>query len=501
MAGIPGNKQNNTGREMNATATLGQEFYPTPSHVIETMIAPYLKTSRNGSIYLPHKKRLDPSAGNGRIADRLKALSIGSSPVYCYEIDLELRMILSGKGHAVIGSNFLDFSDPINRFDLIAMNPPFSQGAKHVLHAWNHALGDGGDLVALVNAETLRNLFSKEREILTALIDAHGSVEYLGPVFAKSENPTNVDVALIRLHKPKAESNDLFEGGSFSSRNLDFERSEFAENPLACADVIQSLVAQYNAAIQALIAQDKAERQLAFFLEHTDKSNCYDSLRSLNLAKDQHPLDRRGETIRQIFWDTLFKHSKLASRTTSSFQKKFAEFRRDLKLDFNEQNIHEVLGLFFQNAGAIMESALLEVFDKATGFHEKNKIHHEGWKTNKGWKLTRKVIYPHGVSYDPHWWGFRLWDPAFLDDLDRVVCWIAGKRIENITTIRSALEYRIKRINNREQSHSDICESEFFTMRMFKKGTLHIVFRDETLLAEFNRRAAVGKKWIGGKGF
>jgi len=478
---------------------LGHQLYPTPAIIAQKMIAPYLREGRWGS-RLAANKILEPSAGKGDILDAIKPQLPTGSRAYCYEIDMQLRMILTGKGYEVIGSDFLTFSDPINRFDLILMNPPFDAGAKHVLHAWNHALSDGGDLAALVNAETLRNLFSKEREILSALIDAHGSVEYLGPVFARSENPTNVEVALIRLCKPKADSDDLFGSGAFSSRNLDFERSEFAENPLACADVIQSLVAQYNAAIQALIAQDKAERQLAFFLEHTDKSNCYDSLRSLNLAKDQHPLDRRGETIRQIFWDTLFKHSKLASRTTSSFQKKFAEFRRDLKLDFNEQNIHEVLGLFFQNAGAIMESALLEVFDKATGFHEKNKIHHEGWKTNKGWKLTQKIIYPYGVSFDSLW-GFRVRDTAFMDDLDRVVCWITGKRVEDITTIRTALERRIECIRKHQHPYDDDCDSEFFTMRIFKKGTLHITFRDKSLLAEFNRRAAAGKQWLGGEGY
>ena len=35
-------------------------------------------------------------------------------------------------------------------------------------------------------------------------------------------------------------------------------------------------------------------------------------------------------------------------------------------------------------------------------------------------------------------------------------------------------------------------------MKIFKKGTLHLDFLDLDLLAEFNKRAAEGKQWLGG---
>lgn len=41
-------------------------------------------------------------------------------------------------------------------------------------------------------------------------------------------------------------------------------------------------------------------------------------------------------------------------------------------------------------------------------------------------------------------------------------------------------------------------ESTFFRIKFFKKGTVHLEFKDEHAWAEFNRRAAAGKNWIGG---
>jgi hypothetical protein len=42
----------------------------------------------------------------------------------------------------------------------------------------------------------------------------------------------------------------------------------------------------------------------------------------------------------------------------------------------------------------------------------------------------------------------------------------------------------------------DKFESEFFICQMFKKGTLHITFKDEKLYLRFNRIAAEGRGWL-----
>lgn len=52
--------------------------------------------------------------------------------VDCIEIDPELRNILKGKNHHVVHDDFLTFHT-YKQYDLIVMNPPFSEGDKHLL--------------------------------------------------------------------------------------------------------------------------------------------------------------------------------------------------------------------------------------------------------------------------------------------------------------------------------------------------------------------------------
>jgi len=42
------------------------------------------------------------------------------------------------------------------------------------------------------------------------------------------------------------------------------------------------------------------------------------------------------------------------------------------------------------------------------------------------------------------------------------------------------------------------CESEFFTMRFFKKGSLHLTFKNEKLWETFNRVVAAERGWLPG---
>jgi len=40
------------------------------------------------------------------------------------------------------------------------------------------------------------------------------------------------------------------------------------------------------------------------------------------------------------------------------------------------------------------------------------------------------------------------------------------------------------------------CESTFFEIRYYMKGTLHLYFRDERLWNQFNILAAKGRNWL-----
>lgn len=162
------------------------QFYPTPQAVIDRILA---------NLDLRGKRVLEPSCGDGRIMDALRAKG---AKVYGIEVDAARVIQARAKGHGVVLANFLntepghhDWSD----FDMVVMNPPFygKHYAKHVRHALRF-LKPGGTLTAILPA--------------TARYD-HGLLDDLNPqwsdlpVGAFAESGTNVctTVCTIKNHR------------------------------------------------------------------------------------------------------------------------------------------------------------------------------------------------------------------------------------------------------------------------------------------------------------
>lgn len=120
-----------------------KDFYPTPKNVAEKMLEGIDMTN---VFYI-----LEPSAGKGDLADAAKAYNdrnnhgYYSKKVYIdtIEIEPELRAILKDKEYRVVHNDFLTFST-YKQYDMIIMNPPFSDGDKHLLKAISMMERTGG---------------------------------------------------------------------------------------------------------------------------------------------------------------------------------------------------------------------------------------------------------------------------------------------------------------------------------------------------------------------
>src|SRR5690606_30206880 len=136
---------------------------------------------------------LEPSAGKGDILDAIaNRSSYGHSRtdnLYAIEIEPDLTAILRDKEYRVIGSDFLKYFGH-HHFDLVLMNPPFSTGLDHILKAWE-VVADGGRVVCILNAETIRNPHTGKHKLLANLIDQHGKVEFIGSPFTSAERRTS----------------------------------------------------------------------------------------------------------------------------------------------------------------------------------------------------------------------------------------------------------------------------------------------------------------------
>ena len=484
----------------------GNQFYPTPKAIAEKMLQPYIK-QYDGRYGLEDYLKvptpiLEPSAGKGDLLDAIAGIRKDRTnrDYYAIELDPELRMILNEKDYTVLSSDFLTFEEPLE-FGFIIMNPPFNEADKHITHAWKF-LKAGGELVALCNSETVRNLSNKTRELLANLIDAQGTVEHLGSCFANADRPTNVEISLIRLTKPQKEQEEVeFDASSFKRDYITDE--EFSANPLAHADYLTSLVAQYKSAERLIIERQSVSKKLDFYLKGIDSDYGSDKKAIANA-----PLEDEIYNLKGRFWNTVFTKAKIASKLTGSFKSDFEDFRRQQKnMMFSVENIQEMLLMFFANYGDIMLNCLVEVFDKLTAFCKENQVHTEGWVTNKGYKLNHKVIYPYGVRFEVcgSYSSFRCYGSSeILTDFDKTLCWLQGVKYEEMKgedCTYTALNNHCDRANKDKSCYQDKFYSRYFEMRMYKKGTLHLVFRDKKLLNEFNLKAAQGKKWIGGEGY
>ena len=145
------------------------DFFPTPVAVTEEMLA--------AADIRPGMGVLEPSAGMGHIADRIREK--GVEPVVA-ELEPQKRELLEAKGYEVVGKDFMKDVSEGKSYDRIVMNPPFSkrQDTEHVRRAYD-LLKPGGRLVAIVSEGSFFGKDSKAAEFRDWLEDVGGTSERL----------------------------------------------------------------------------------------------------------------------------------------------------------------------------------------------------------------------------------------------------------------------------------------------------------------------------------
>ncbi|WP_313416918.1 LPD3 domain-containing protein [Pseudomonas oryzihabitans] len=148
---------------------VGIDFFPTPK--AEGVRMAGLAGIKPGDLVL------EPSAGNGNLADAARA---AGAQVDVVEISSQLRDILTAKGYTVVAHDFMEL-DLAPKYDAILMNPPFSnrRDAEHIQRAFQ-MLKPGGRLVAIAGEGVFIGSDAKAVQF-RAWLDEHGAeVEALG---------------------------------------------------------------------------------------------------------------------------------------------------------------------------------------------------------------------------------------------------------------------------------------------------------------------------------
>lgn len=494
------------------------DFFPTPSALVGRML--------NRVNWKGLKTILEPSAGKGDIVECILAYGDGNvkyngryysrgihPDIDCIEIDANLRYILMGKKFRVVHDDFLTYKTQ-KRYDLIIMNPPFSNGDEHLLKALEMQEQSGGQIVCLLNAETLKNAYTNRRKVLMQKLSKYDAqIEYIKDGFKKAKRKTDTTIALIYIDIPRSDSHsEIFERMEKATRQRMEEHGESYE--VAPNDKVEALIRSYEIETAATVA---------FFKE-------YNGLIGKIARDDEHKKDGEKETVgfaltvgghsylgndgigteetneylkivRRKYWYKLLSLPHLTSKLTSQMRKDF--FNRLDEMSNYEFSRFNAEWLVLSINAALWEGIddeILKLFKKFTEEHSyypecKNNIHYfNGWKTNKAHKVNYKVIIPSYGAFARYSYKGVL-DVyechELLSDLEKTLNYLDGNR-----TAPCGLLAALDAANSRGQTKDIDCK--YFSVTFYKKGTCHIVFHKAAyrLIDALNIYAARNFKWL-----
>ena len=457
-----------------------KNFYPTPKNVITKMVS---------GIDFRGKTILEPSAGKGDIVNFIKEKG---GECYCIEQQPELVSILQGDNHKVISYDFLTYQ-PDMIFDYIVMNPPFDNGHKHLEMALE--IGNGAEIICLLNQETILNPSSKSRELLKEKLEKlNYEYELLGDCFKTSERSTGVKVVMLKV-KSKVHQDSFNFNFEFKEKHEKFNPEDIIQNDLVSTNEITKITASFDAINNSfkefLVAKRKLQYHADTLLNEYDLEQMLKKASSTNLNINYNDFLK---LLKMEAWRKVFKETAIEGKLTSQIRSNFNKFQgQNSDMAFSDENIKALLSMLLMNKNNIYKQCIESAFDLITKYYKENRYHPEGWKTNSQWKVNKKFILPGMLSQ---------WDIAYqelrldytsrdkLDDIEKSLSMLEGKDFRNIKSITKELAVK-------DKDFGKWYESEYFYFKIFKKGTGHFKFKNEILLEKFNQIACRSKNWIG----
>lgn len=474
---------------LNEIIAENEGFYPTPPKIIELLVE---------DIGFGDEPVLEPSAGDGAIISHIREKTfrvgrwsekINKFRMDCLETDPKLRAILNEKKCNVVGDDFLAFHTR-KEYGAIVMNPPFSEGDKHLLKAIS-LMEHGGKIRCILNAETIKNPFSNRRKLLNQkLNELNASVEFIQDAFVESARPTSVEIALIKIDIPKMNENSIIlENLKLRTKlyNTEFNSSEM----IVLSDELTNLVSDYNYAIDAGISLIKEFSKLSCLFLGTLELNAKDYF------ENRSNIPRINEFIEEMrlrYWDKIFMSDSFKNMT-SDMQKELRSMLPKLKdYDISTYNITTIKAQVHEQLYDGVFKAIEKVFDLFTSYSihygSKNIHYFNGWKTNRAHKITKKVIVPmNGAHSEAEWSCFRyskIYDR--LKDIELALSYLFNNKYEGKNLEDVVNEVDLKKLNE--------FETKFFSVKIYKKGTAHLIFKDDNVLDKLNLFGARQKKWL-----
>ena len=409
-----------------------------------------------------------------------------SEKAYLKQIDSEIAVLKAVRVN-VVHDDFFTFRT-WKAYNLILMNPPFESGALHLSRAIKIAERNGGKIVCLLNAETIRNPYSLSRKLLAKrLEELDAEIEYVNDAFLDAERQTDVEVAIVRVEVPVPQYES-----EFYSRMRKREEQRVEADPelreLVSRDYLQAAVQSYNVAVDAVVAlYHEWQGQIPRIRRDLDSGDPIVALAIYNgYQYEDFTMNGFLRSICMSYWKKLLSNEKFTGRLTSDLRQRYQkEVDRMADFEFSMFNIQQI---YLDMSAAMcsgIEKAVLDLFDEMTVKYAhwsdcKTTVHYySGWRTNQAHKIGKKVILPTYCfdSWDVKWghFGFDAYKAEnAISDIEKALDYIAAKPYESYDI--SAVIQQAKETQNVRN-----VQFKYFRVDFFKKGTIHIKFNEDAM--------------------
>lgn len=477
------------------------QFFPTPRWLAEHAWSKFTD---------PYFVRvLDSCAGEGALPDAMPGnwRHDRRPPVDCIEIDASKHPILRDKGYRVVGLDALSFEGGAI-YSHVILNPPFAQGAAHVLKAW--AMLWEGEVVAIINAQTLRNPCTAERQRLVALLEEHGDVEFIQDAFRGAEvvREADVEIALVHLKKP-AECAEDWIGPVLESMAVDRNKEEEFELPRELAlpnSFVTNQVHAFRVAVKAMREWVRMEAVAQYYAARIGKT--MHDLQNGNAEANpgagvRARLEKEYLALKDRAWASVLRSTETLTKLSSKVQKQAeAQFEAIACLDFNESNIRGFLLGLVESQPEMQLDMACDVFDQIMKWGTDNGCFYRGWKSNDrhrraGMRIkTTRFVLPVRVGFSKSldWDSVRM-----LADFDRVFAMLDGKREPEVSLVQLFEPHRgvgdPGSMNKLRQGER--LSASYFDVRFYPGvGSIHFFPRSKEIVDRLNKIVGRKRGWL-----
>ena len=513
------------------------QFYPTPRHLAKrvwdlftTKVTLILEPhAGNGDLVIPYfqdfpeawDERTKKRRGDWEELQHIRGYKnpsfVNREPWHACEINLNMHSRLKELGAVIVGFDFLEMKSAASYSHLV-LNPPFSNGDKHLLHAWKILFA--GEIGCILNAETIRNPRSSEARKLVELIVKHGSVEYLQDQFLGEdvERETAVEIAIVYLKKESQTAlniDAILESLKPDTYSASDEEAPSLNSVALPMNFIERVTLDYTLAVNASkVSAEAAAISLAADLRlgHT-----FVELQAKGQSSETRPqqidlsltirtaLASSMAALREKAWAQVLKSTELSSKLSTAGQKAVdSQFAAISLLEFNQANILGFISGLEQSQGDIAKEMCLTLFDQIMERDSDNCIFFKSWKSNQkhkaiGMRIKKsRFILPLSKFYDSRYKSIGQETDRSLIDMDRVFAFLAGPASEDEAAQRQHMS--LNAALNREFDRliaGEKVETMYLSVRYYPGiGTWHFYPNNEGIIEKLNQYVGRVRQWL-----